>query len=98
MEADEEVIAYTNLTLRKLRSATTYQFLDPQPHGGNKAMEQPAYIGAFDGLDLDELLRFLVTYAWAEPEHVQLFVCEENEDLYRERFQPARRMAIASHA
>lgn len=52
-------------------------------YGGAKCLERPTFIGAFNYLDLDGLIAHLKTMPWRYPEHVQLFVCEQEDDDYR---------------
>lgn len=51
-------------------------------YGGTKALEHPTFIAAFNHLDLDGFIAHLKTIEWKEPEHVQLFVCEQEDDSY----------------
>lgn len=51
--------------------------------GGTKHLEAPLYIAAFNHFDLDAFCAFLRTLPWLYPQHVQLFVQEENDNCWR---------------
>lgn len=52
-------------------------------YGGAKVLERPTFVAAFNYLDLDGLIAHLKTLPWRYPEHVQLCVCEQEDDDYR---------------
>ena len=51
--------------------------------GGTKYFEIPVWGGAFNYLDLDDLLAHLRTVDWESPGLVRLFVCEQWDDSFR---------------
>jgi hypothetical protein len=53
-------------------------------HGGSKALERPTFLAAFNYLDLERFIWDLATCNWDVPEEVQVFICDQHEDLYRE--------------
>lgn len=50
--------------------------------GGEKHLETPVYLAAFNFFDLDEFLAFLRTLPWEEPENVQVFVQGQEEEKF----------------
>lgn len=50
--------------------------------GGSKAMEIPVYGAAFNYLDVKALLAFIRTLKFKEPQNVQLFVCQQEEEKF----------------
>jgi len=55
-------------------------------YGGNKYLERCTYVGAFNKLDLCHFVAYLRALKWEEPDKVQLFACQQQEDVYNERF------------
>lgn len=52
---------------------------------GTKAMETNICLGGFNHLDLPNLIACVKAAPWKEPEHVQLFVMEDGDDIFTER-------------
>ena len=52
-------------------------------YGGNKFLEAPVYIGAYNHFDLNDFIDYLKLIEWAEPENVQLIVKEEEDEFFR---------------
>ena len=52
-------------------------------YGGSKHLETGLLIGAYNSLQLAELLAFMKTMEWAEPEDVQLIVKEQWDIKFR---------------
>ena len=52
-------------------------------YAGSKFLETGLFIGAYNHLNLDELLTFLKTMAWHEPEDVQLIVKQQWDSKFR---------------
>lgn len=52
-------------------------------YGGSKFMEANLWAGAFNHLDLDALKAHLRSLPWTEPKHVQLFIKEQEDDIWR---------------
>ncbi len=59
--------------------------------GGSKRLEHPTFIGAFNYFDLNGFIRHLETLKWVEPENVQVFVCEQEQDRYIQVYPPEGR-------
>jgi hypothetical protein len=55
----------------------------PACYGGSKNMEAPLYAGAFNYLPLDELMAFLRTVPWSQPDEVQLIVNAQHDTRWR---------------
>jgi hypothetical protein len=51
--------------------------------GGNKHLETPLYVAAFNLFSLNEFVDMLRTLPWHEPRSVQVFVQEQEEDKFR---------------
>lgn len=57
---------------------------------GSKNLEANVCVAAFNYLDLAGLLDTLKTVKWEEPENVCVFVQEDTDDKFTERFQGVR--------
>lgn len=57
---------------------------------GTKAMETNICLGGFNYLDLPHLITCVKAAPWKEPEHVQLFVMEDDDDVFTERLHVDR--------
>lgn len=55
-----------------------------QHAGGGKVFTSPVWMGAINYLDLDDFIDGLKKGVWKEPEHVQLFIRKEDDDLFSE--------------
>ena len=53
--------------------------------GGDKNMECDVYLAAFNYMPLEHLLAAVRGARWNSPEHVQVFVQDEDEDRFTER-------------
>lgn len=51
---------------------------------GTKALETNIYPGAFNYLNLDDLIFAIESVTWASPETVQLFIQGQDEDRFRD--------------
>jgi hypothetical protein len=52
-------------------------------YGGTKIFEAPLYIGALNHVSTNQILDFLKSCHWQEPEYVQLIVREEEDEEFR---------------
>lgn len=66
------------------------QFFHPRPGllplrvaGGWKAFEADVFTGAFNYLDLPAFMAHLRSVEWREPDLVQVFVMEQEDELFR---------------
>ncbi len=50
--------------------------------GGSKVLEHNIATGAMNHLDLPDFVSRLKAIKWEEPEHVRLFVCEQEDDAF----------------
>ena len=53
-----------------------------QHAGGDKNMEVDVYMGAFNWLSTSELLEKFNSIEWKWPGHVQLMICEQDDDSF----------------
>lgn len=53
-------------------------------HGGTKALECYVFVAAFNYLGLKEFVKHLRSIKWDAPSRVQLFVQEQEDDVFRE--------------
>lgn len=60
-----------------------------QDYGGSKALERPTYLGAFNYLEVSAFVERPRALPWKEPSEVQVYVCDQHEDIYAERFWAA---------
>jgi hypothetical protein len=52
--------------------------------GGNKAFESHVWLAAFNHLDIEEFKAIARAAAWEEPDRVQIFIREEQEERFEE--------------
>lgn len=50
--------------------------------GGNKSLEQPVYVAAFNYFDLKKFSEFIKTLKWEYPEDVQIFYCCQDDSKF----------------
>ena len=50
--------------------------------GGEKNLETPVFVGAFNYFDSEDFVGFLKTLPWLEPECVQVFIQKQEEDIF----------------
>jgi len=55
--------------------------------GGKKVMEAEVWGAAFNYIRLEELIDFIRSLNWLHPRQVQLFIQDEDEDIFTERYQ-----------
>ena len=58
-------------------------------YGGQKVLERPTYVGAFNYFHLQEFIDFIKKMSWKYPEMVQVIVCGQEDDEYT-TFWPCR--------
>src|ERR1700722_7070433 len=64
---------------------TSGQFTRVDKHGvGTKSMEVAVYVAAFNHLDEPALLGAIRSVKWISPDHVQLFLCRQEEFRFTE--------------
>ena len=71
---------------RKFQQGTIFSEIDDSKidYAGEKFIEAGIYLGAFNYLDLEELIKTIENTRWEYPKDVQLFVKEDNEDRFSE--------------
>ncbi len=52
-------------------------------YGGEKYINDPLYMAAFNGLDIEGLIDFVRSLEYAEPEAIQLMILHEDDCKYR---------------
>ena len=50
--------------------------------GGRKAQQADIYLGAFNYLDIGAFVEKIKSIKWVDPEYVQLFLKDEDDDLF----------------
>lgn len=65
------------------RRLGTLRFVNPHA-GGSQTFSGAVFLGAFNYLDLDGLAERVKCFAWEEPEKIQLFVREDEDDTFWE--------------
>jgi hypothetical protein len=84
---DDEIEA-VNRFLRETDGSGHGQFVDVTPHGGGtKHMECRVYLSAFNHADTQVILRAIDQAPWRDKEMVQVFVKEQEEELFRLRYR-----------
>lgn len=85
-KADDEIEA-VNRFLRNTDGGGYGEFVDVTPYaGGSKHMECRVYLSAFNHADTDVILRAVEQALWRDREMVQVFVKEQEEDVFRLRY------------
>lgn len=51
-------------------------------YGGTKGFEHPLFVGAFNYFDEEGFLRHLRLLPWEYPEHVQVILCRQDDDVF----------------
>lgn len=51
-------------------------------YGGHKFMEVPLYGAAFNYVEVRSMMDALQAARWKEPEHVRLFICDQDDDTF----------------
>lgn len=82
-ERIQEVNAFFDERTRPFIGLHDTELLPHGWYGGSKYLECHVYVGAFNYLDLDGLLKHLGTVKWSYPAEVQLFIKDENEETFR---------------
>lgn len=52
--------------------------------GGEKCLEVPIYVAAFNYLDVDACAAMLAGLPWREPRQVQLWICDQDDERFHE--------------
>jgi hypothetical protein len=52
-------------------------------YGGNKFLEAPVYIGAYNNFDLNDFIDYLKLIEWEEIDNVQIIVKEQEDETFR---------------
>jgi hypothetical protein len=55
-------------------------------YGGGKVLTHPLFVGSFNMLGIDGFIAHLRTIPWKYPAEVQLWVCKEEDDVFRTMF------------
>jgi hypothetical protein len=64
--------------------------LPDDAYSGTKSLERPTCVGAFNYLNLWQgFLPHVANVNWDHPENVQVFVCDQDENSYTDRFPDA---------
>lgn len=69
-------------------------FVNPQEHdwyGGNKFLERPTFVAAFNYLDIQGLIDHIKTLPWKYPDIVQIMICDQEAEEYT-TFWPCKKL------
>lgn len=84
--SDPEIDAVNNF-LREADGGGSGKFIEVSDHtGGPKNMECRVYLAAFNHADTQTILKAVDQAPWRDKEMVQVFVKEQEEDLFRLRY------------
>jgi hypothetical protein len=61
--------------------------------GGAKYIECRVYLSAFNHADTETILNAIDQAPWRDKDKVQVFVKEQEEELFRVRYSPAQKIA-----
>jgi hypothetical protein len=83
---DDEIEAVNGL-LRNADGGGYGEFIEVSEHaGGTKHMECRVYLSAFNHADTETILRAVDQAPWRDREMVQVFVKEQEEEVFRLRY------------
>jgi len=57
--------------------------LPHEVYGGHKVLQAYIFIGAFNYLGIDELIKHIKSISWESPENLQIILQDENDDKFR---------------
>jgi hypothetical protein len=85
-DSDSEIDS-VNGFLRETQGGGSGEFVEVSQHaGGTKHMECRVYVSAFNHADTDVVVRAVEQAPWQDKEMVQLFIKEQEEDLFQLRY------------
>lgn len=85
---DEKFVLLNHLLQGKLTNGQSFgDQLDigNAPVGGRKNLEASIYIAAFNGVDVDELIKCIKSIVWDDCHEVQLFIKDQHDEVFTER-------------
>ena len=90
--SDPEIDA-VNTFLQKTNGCGQGKFVDVTDHaGGAKHMECRVYLSAFNYADTDFILRAIDQAPWRDRDMVQVFVKEQEEEVFQLRYSQGKRV------
>ena len=88
-EDREARLANVNQILKQDANGQEFHMGNDRDHwGGSKIPEVYTHMAALNFLDLDSFLTHLLSLAWADPEEVQVLVCEQESNHWRIAYGP----------
>lgn len=100
MEDEKARLRDINGIIERLGTNGRFKDLPYSATGGTKALERPTFISAFNYLSIPNLITEMKSIRWDRPDQVQLFVCDQEEDVYWLRYPDTERIkdiAIMGH-
>ncbi len=86
-DGSDPEIASVNKFLREADDGGYGEFVEVSGHaGGTKYMECRVYLSAFNHADTETILKAIDQAPWRDKEMVQVFVMEQEEELFRLRY------------
>jgi len=86
-DGSDPEIASVNKFLREADGGGYGEFVEVSEHaGGTKHMECRVYLSAFNHANTETILRAIDQAPWRDKEMVQVFVKEQEEELFRLRY------------
>jgi hypothetical protein len=86
-DGSDPEIASVNKFLREAEDGGYAEFVEVSEHaGGTKYMECRVYLSAFNHANTETILRAIDQAPWRDKEMVQVFVKEQEEELFRLRY------------
>jgi hypothetical protein len=86
-DGSDPEIDSVNRFLRETDEAGCGEFVEVSEHaGGTKYMESRVYVSAFNHADTETILKAIDQAPWRDKETVQVFVKEQEEELFRLRY------------
>lgn len=89
------ILCYSFLEDEEARLADVNAYFGERPirfkeltdYAGSKNLERVVLVGAFNYLGVEPFVEHVRNVKWEEPQRVQLFICDQNEELFTERLK-----------
>src|SRR6266699_4492646 len=92
-DGSDPEIASVNKFLKEADDGGYGEFVEVSEHGGGtKYMECRVYLSAFNHVNTETIFRAIDQAPWRDKEMVQVFVKEQEEDLFRLRYSGSSRV------
>lgn len=86
LEDDEDRMREVNEALSEASRGQQFKDISrTEVYGGSKHMEIPLWGAAFNYVGVREIMKAVSAAAWKEPQFVQVFICDQEDDIFTVR-------------